>query len=47
VKHITLKYEGAQLSVRDYEGNGEPLVLIHGLGSSQKSWRRLITELLW
>jgi pimeloyl-ACP methyl ester carboxylesterase len=45
VKHIKLKSEGARLSVRDYGGNGEPLVLIHGLGASQKSWRRLITEL--
>ena len=45
MKYIKLKCEGVQLSVRDYGGDGDPLVLIHGLGASQKSWRRLITEL--
>lgn len=45
MKHIKLKCDGVQLSVRDYGGDGDPLVLIHGLGASQKSWRRLITQL--
>jgi pimeloyl-ACP methyl ester carboxylesterase len=45
MKRTTLQRGDARLSVRDYGGDGIPLVLIHGLGSSQKFWAKLIAAL--
>jgi pimeloyl-ACP methyl ester carboxylesterase len=45
MKRTTLQRGDARLSVRDYGGGGRPLVLIHGLGFSQKSWANLVAAL--
>ncbi len=45
MKRTTLQRGDARLSIRDYGGDGSPLVLIYGLGFSQKSWTNLITAL--
>jgi pimeloyl-ACP methyl ester carboxylesterase len=45
MKRTTLQRGDARLSVRDYGGDGSSLVLIHGLGLSQKSWTNLIAAL--
>jgi pimeloyl-ACP methyl ester carboxylesterase len=45
MKRTTLQRGDARLSVRDSGGDHSPLVLIHGLGSSQKSWAKLIAAL--
>lgn len=44
MKRMTFERGDARLSVRDYGGDGDPLVLVHGLSASQKSWRRLIAD---
>ena len=45
MKRTTLQRGNACLSVRDSGGDRSPLVLIHGLDSSQKSWAELIGAL--
>jgi pimeloyl-ACP methyl ester carboxylesterase len=45
MKRTTLQRGDARLSIRDYGGDGAPLVLIHGLGASQKAWANLIAAL--
>src|ERR1700684_1822518 len=45
MKRTTLQRGDARLSVRDSGGDRSPLVLIHGLDSSQKSWAELIAAL--
>ena len=45
MKRTKLQRGDARLSVRDYGGDGSPLVMIHGLGLSQKSWTNLIAAL--
>jgi pimeloyl-ACP methyl ester carboxylesterase len=45
MKRTILKRGDARLSVRDYGGDGNPIVLIHGLGGSQKSWSKVLAEL--
>src|SRR5665213_597055 len=45
MKQTTLQRGDARLSVRDDGGDGSPLVMIHGLGLSQKSWTNLIAAL--
>jgi len=45
MKRTTLQRGDARLSIRDYGGDGSPLVMIHGLGLSQKSWTNLIAAL--
>lgn len=45
MKRTTLQRGDARLSIRDYGGGGITLVLIHGLGGSQKSWANLIAAL--
>jgi pimeloyl-ACP methyl ester carboxylesterase len=45
MKRTRLERGDARLSIRDYGGDGSPLVLIHGLGLGQKSWANLIAAL--
>ena len=45
MKRTRLQRGDARLSIRDYGGDGSPLVLIHGLGLGQKSWANLIAAL--
>jgi esterase len=45
MKRTTLQHGDARLSVRDSGADRSPLVLVHGLGLSQKSWANLITAL--
>jgi pimeloyl-ACP methyl ester carboxylesterase len=45
MKRTTLQRGDARLSVRDSGGDRSPLVLIHGLDSSHKSWAELVPAL--
>lgn len=45
MKRTTLQRGDARLSVRDSGGDRTPLVLIHGLDSSHKSWGELVAAL--
>jgi pimeloyl-ACP methyl ester carboxylesterase len=41
----TVGSDGVRLSVRDSGGGGRPLIFVHGLGLTQRSWARVAGRL--
>jgi pimeloyl-ACP methyl ester carboxylesterase len=44
-RKATIDSDGVRLSVRDSGGRGRPLLLVHGLGLTQRSWGRVAHRL--